>query len=98
MNKKETLLCHVQKFTLKYFTYYNCYQSQPILPFYKGCKEIKDRFTIYMKTQLQMNFVILKETDLYKSNSVGNWTENLINLNGFSIIFSLVLYKTHFLN
>jgi hypothetical protein len=34
-----------------------------------------------MKTQLQMNYVILKETDLYKSNSVGNWTENLINLN-----------------
>ena len=33
-----------------------------------------------MKTQLQMNYVILKETDLYKSNSVDSWTENLINL------------------
>jgi hypothetical protein len=36
-----------------------------------------------------MNFVILKETDLYKSNSVGSWTENLIdlNLNGASNLF-----------
>ena len=25
------------KYTLKYFTYYNCYEKLPILPFYKGC-------------------------------------------------------------
>ena len=81
------------KYNLKFYLYYNCYETKGFAIFSTDCSTVKDRLTIYTKGLNGGSFNILKQYLFDKSGSINQWKEyNLdLDLNSTSLYVNFKL-------
>ena len=79
------------KYNLKFYLYYNCYESKPFISFFStDCSTVKDRLTIYTKGLNGGSFNILKQYLFDKSSSINQWKEYNLDLDLDSTILYVI--------
>jgi hypothetical protein len=73
------------KYNLKFYFYYNCYQTKGIFDFFASdCSDVKERISINTKSSQNELYSVLLQYDLTKPISVNSWVPVSFDLNANS--------------